>query len=231
MSKASLFNLLSRGGSDSLSPLTYRMQRASTATLVVCAALLAAFLVLLLFVFVRRAPAARTPAATGDRSLHAIVFVWGATVASIAGLVFWLGYGPFMDAAVPPGNAYEISATSIEGRWQFEYPNGTTSLNQLAVPRGQPVRVVLSSADRLHEFYLPRFKIRQTAIPGRYSSAWFLSNRLLSAPIECETYCPRQEGAAPASLRVLDAAPFEEWLSATRKTKIPAAPAKVGGTQ
>jgi cytochrome c oxidase subunit 2 len=140
-------------------------------------------------------------------------------MAFIAAGYFWLGYEPWLSGQVAPINALEVRVLSEQGRWRFEYPTGEVSNNVLAVPRSQAVRLLLSSGDQLHGLYLPEFGIAETAIPGRYTSAWFRSEELTSAPIRCLTFCPENAESPLGSVAVLEPVRFEQWLSATRKTQ------------
>jgi len=203
-----------------LSPVPLRADATLHHMLVISAVLAGAFIVGLAFAYLSPARPIRAPSVSRDRRLTLTVAGWIIGMFSIVCVYFWLGFSSFIDATVAPGNAYEIRAISSSGRWTFEYPSGKTSLNQLMIPVSQPVALRLSSADQVHDLYLPRLRVKQSAIPGRYTSTWFQSNQVFSARIECVTFCPRVQGAV-ASLHVLTPSQFDEWLSATREKKDP----------
>ena len=149
---------------------------------------------------------------------------WGIAICSagmlaVACSLFWIGYVPFLDAAVAPADAYEIQATSQEGSWRFSYPSGKVSDNRLVVPRWRPVRLVMSSKDHLHNLYLPQFRLQQTAIPGRYTSIWFAATVAKTMPIQCAEDCPSSDGATGATISIIEPDQFDQWLALRDKPK------------
>ncbi len=139
------------------------------------------------------------------------VFTWLLGASGIVTGLFWLGYSAFLDEIVPPASAYEIQALSAKNAWQFLYPTGKHSLNRLVVPTDRPVRLVLSSKDVEHSFFVPQLGLQQTALPGRYTSLWFQAPRRQTLSIGDG----RTAAAAKTSavLDVIDASSFELWLS------------------
>ena len=57
--------------------------------------------------------------------------------------------------------------------WKAQHPTGQSEINELHVPVGQPVKLMMTSEDVIHDFYLPAFRIKQDVLPGRYTSVWF----------------------------------------------------------
>src|SRR2546427_11612773 len=81
-----------------------------------------------------------------------------------------------------PADSYPIGVHAKQFEWQITYPGpdgklGTpddfTVRNQLHVPVGRPIVVLLSSEDVIHSFYVPQFRVRQDAVPGMDIKAWF----------------------------------------------------------
>lgn len=90
--------------------------------------------------------------------------------------IFIFGFRPFLHIATPPDDAYEVLVQAQKWSWSFKYPNGAFSPDgKLHVPAGVPIRVVLSvpSGDVIHSFYVPAFRTKQDAVPGRYNKTWF----------------------------------------------------------
>lgn len=56
--------------------------------------------------------------------------------------------------------------------WTFTYPNGGKS-TELRVVEGDTFQMVMESSDVLHSFYIPRFRVKQDVVPGRFTSVWF----------------------------------------------------------
>jgi cytochrome c oxidase subunit II len=214
-------NLVSRvlkAGGSNASPVAARVDFAFRVALYLSGALFLAFVLVLLLVWLTPSRSSSTSTRPQNGRATPWLFIWGLGAFGIASVYFWLGLGPFVDGAVAPSNAVEIRATSRAGNWLFEYPNGKKSFGELAVPRWQPVRLHLSSADLPHEFYLPRFRVRETAILGRYTSVWFQPTDALSTRVECTTFCPELASSRSATVKVLEPSRFDDWLSAKSKT-------------
>lgn len=110
-------------------------------------------------------------------------------VPSILCLVLFVwGFRVFVKQGVAPDNALEIQVTAKQWAWQFDYPNGTNN-NQLYVPSGRPVKLVMHSNDVLHSFYIPDFRIKSDVIPNRYTTVWFEAPEVGSHDIYCTEYC------------------------------------------
>ena len=90
------------------------------------------------------------------------------TVAVVFVLVylFIVGFRGYMYQAVAPVGAIEVRARGFQWGWDFEYSNGAHT-SELRVPVGKPVKMVLSSNDVLHSFYIPAFRVKQDLVPGR----------------------------------------------------------------
>src|SRR5690606_35797179 len=93
------------------------------------------------------------------------------------GIFFWGLYG-YMQYVVAPGDSMEIVVTGKQWLWEFEYPDGSRTVNDLHVPINRPIRLVMTSEDVLHDFYIPEMRVKHDVIPGRYTSIWFTPNVL-----------------------------------------------------
>ncbi len=87
------------------------------------------------------------------------IFFWSATL--------------YFRLVQPPENAMEIYVTGKQWMWKIQHPSGQTEINELHIPVGQPVRLIMTSEDVIHDFFIPSFRIKQDVMPGRYSYLWF----------------------------------------------------------
>ena len=85
-------------------------------------------------------------------------------------------------------------------------------MDVLTVPEGRPVKLVMSSRDVIHSFYVPAFRLKQDVVPGRYSTAWFRATAPGAYPIECAEYCGVDHSRMLGEVRVLSAADYATWL-------------------
>ena len=128
-------------------------------------------------------------------------------------IVFNWGFRLFIEQSVAPPNAYEIYVRGAMWKWDFEYPTGTVSTNELHVPVDRPVRLVMSSEDVLHSFFVPAFRVKQDVLPDRYSSVWFEATRVDTFQIYCTEYCGAGHAVMLASAITHSQGDFEAWLA------------------
>jgi len=149
--------------------------------------------------------------------------------------LFFIGWTPFVNTWIAPSEAYEIQVTASKWNWTFTYPDGTVSPSKLVVPKGKPIRLIMSSTDVLHSFYIPEFRIKRDVIPGQYTMIWFEAVEAKSTVIECTEYCgaPEKEGEKAghsdmlATVTVMEEPQFAAWLE-TGGDDVKMAPAEAG---
>ena len=158
---------------------------------------------------VQREPARRMPGTAPALWLEAVV------VAGLFGMfiTWWvIGFWQFMAIRVPPENALEIYVTGKQWMWKFAYPQGANSISTLYVPAGRPVKLILTSRDVIHSFFVPDFRLKQDVLPGRLTTLWFEVKEPGRYDILCTEYC----GVSHATMRgeVIALAPeaYERWL-------------------
>ena len=101
----------------------------------------------------RRKPGRKTPHITDQVQLE---LAWSIIpLVIVIGVFFW-GFTNYMHASVAPGDALEIPVTAKKWVWQFEYPDGTRTINEVHVPVNKPVRFIMTSEDVIHDSMFPR---------------------------------------------------------------------------
>ncbi len=73
--------------------------------------------------------------------------------------------------------------------WKIQHPEGNREIDELHVPAGRLVKLVMTSQDVIHSFFLPEFRIKQDVVPGRYTTEWFKAERLGTYHLFCSEYC------------------------------------------
>lgn len=117
----------------------------------------------------------------------------------------------YVDRRTPPGGAYTVYVTGQKWAWTFSYPEGFTS-NELHVPAGRPVKLVLGSNDVIHSVFIPAFRIKMDAVPGRYTETWFQSNDLGEYPLFCAEYCGTSHSGMSARVFVQTPEQQQQWV-------------------
>ena len=156
----------------------------------------------------------------------ALELTWTIIPTVIVLVIFYDGFRAYMDMAVPPANAYEIQVNAKTWSWDFTYPNGHNNPNELHVPLGRPVLLVLSSADVIHSFFVPQFRVKKDVVPGRFNKVWFEATTAGTYDLYCTEYCGRDHSEMRAKVVVHEQADFDKWLESA--SKITGTPLEIG---
>lgn len=141
-----------------------------------------------------------------------IEVIWTVIPTLLCFVLFYVGFKGYLNAAVAEGDAIEIHGTATKWRWVFTYPNGFSSLNELRIPKDRPVRIILSSTDVLHSFYVPEFRVKQDAVPGTYNSVWFRAIDTGETTLLCTEYCGTGHSDMLAKVVIMDPKKYDDWL-------------------
>jgi cytochrome c oxidase subunit 2 len=166
----------------------------------------------------RRKPHEYTPRVDPDLKAEAL-FVGVPTVFFLA--FFAIGFSDFTWVQTPPANAMDVYVMGKQWMWEFSYPDGPNGLNALHVPKGRPVRLLITSRDVIHSFFVPAFRIKQDAVPGRYSEIWFEATKTGTFQVLCAEYCGLDHSMMRAEVVVHAPEEFEEWLTQERRGRTP----------
>ena len=134
----------------------------------------------------RRSEGERTPE-VNPRRIHEVFFV--AFPLTFFLIWFAMGFGLFIRLQVPPRDAMDVYVQGKKWMWKFAYPGGPNSLDVLRVPARRPVRILGTSRDVIHSFFVPALRIKQDVLPGRYTQIWFTADREGTYDIFCAEYC------------------------------------------
>jgi cytochrome c oxidase subunit 2 len=100
----------------------------------------------------------------------ALELLWTIIPFGIAMVMFAWGAKVFFDMARPPAGAMEVYIVGKQWMWKAQHMDGQREINELHVPVGRPVKLIMGSEDVIHSFYIPAFRTKADVIPGRYST-------------------------------------------------------------
>lgn len=128
--------------------------------------------------------------------------------------LFVWGFKGFVDLRTPPKDAMELHATGQKWKWTFDYKCPTTGMTEdtLHVPIDRPVRLLINSVDVLHAVYIPAFRTKMDAVPGRYTDLWFQATRAGEYPMFCAEYCGTSHSDMLTKVVVHAPGEYEKWL-------------------
>ena len=178
-------------------------------------------MILFIFKYLRRSPDQASEPVHGSPAMEA---AWIVIPTILVLVIFTWGFKAFMTVTQAPKNAYEIRVKARKWAWDFEYPNGFIATNELRVPSNRPVKLIMSSDDVLHSFFVPEFRVKHDVIPNRYTTVWFSATKETGPPSEgdnptgyiqifCTEYCGTGHSAMMARLWVLAQDDYDKWLA------------------
>jgi cytochrome c oxidase subunit II len=126
-------------------------------------------------------------------------FVWGAVL--------------FFQERTPPANATEVYVVAKQWMWKIEHMEGQREINELHVPTGQNIKLIMTSQDVIHSFFIPAFRVKQDVLPGRYTTLWFNATKAGTYHLFCAEYCGTQHSGMGGSIVVMDPADYAQWMA------------------
>jgi len=127
-------------------------------------------------------------------------------------IVFVWGFKTYLRMNISPKDAIEIKATAQKWFWTFDYPNGANSMNDLVVPVGKPVKLLMSSQDVIHSFFVPDFRVKMDVLPNRYTITWFEALNVGEYDIYCTEYCGKGHSEMLGKVKVISEDEYAVWL-------------------
>jgi cytochrome c oxidase subunit 2 len=127
------------------------------------------------------------------------IFVWASVV--------------FFHLVRAPDQTLDIYSTGKQWMWRFQHIDGQREINELHVPVGRAVRVVFTSEDVLHDLFIPAFRVKADAVPGRYSAIWFEATKVGEYHLFCAEYCGTNHSGMIGTVYVMEPADYQAWLA------------------
>ncbi|HUF24393.1 MAG TPA: cytochrome c oxidase subunit II [Vicinamibacterales bacterium] len=131
--------------------------------------------------------------------LTMVMFVWGAWV--------------FLDLARPPRGSMEIFVVGKQWMWKVQHPDGQREINELHVPVGRNVRLTIGSEDVIHSYYIPAFRQKIDAVPGKLTTMWFNASKAGEYHLFCAEYCGTKHSGMIGRIVAMEPDDFEQWLA------------------
>jgi cytochrome c oxidase subunit 2 len=136
--------------------------------------------------------------------LAMVMFVWGADL--------------FFRIARPPADSMEVFVVGKQWMWKVQHPEGVREINELHVPVNRNVKITLGSEDVLHDYFIPAFRVKMDAVPGKLTTLWFRATKPGTYQIFCAEYCGTQHSGMIGHVTVMEEHDYEAWLAGGRST-------------
>jgi cytochrome c oxidase subunit 2 len=122
----------------------------------------------------------------------------------------------------PPAASPDLIVTGHQFWWQVDYPaSGAVAANEIHIPAGKPLSVLLDSKDVLHEFWVPKLTRKMTNVPGQANHIWLQADKPGVYIGQCSEFCGTQHAWMRILLVAEEPSKFDEWQQAQLQTSRP----------
>jgi cytochrome c oxidase subunit 2 len=128
-----------------------------------------------------------------------VIFVWGASV--------------FFAMSRPPAETLNVYVVGKQWMWKFQHLDGQREINELHVPVGRAVKLIMTSEDVIHDVFVPAFRVKADVLPGRYTNIWFQATKPGRYHLFCAEYCGTRHSGMIGEVVVMDPTGYQAWLS------------------
>jgi cytochrome c oxidase subunit 2 len=137
------------------------------------------------------------------------MFVWGASV-------FFAQYSI-------PKDALEVYVVGKQWMWKVQHTTGQREINELHVPVGRKIKLVMTTEDVIHSFFIPAFRVKSDVVPGRYTYIWFEATKAGRYHLFCAEYCGTNHSGMTGSIVVMEPNEYDDWLGGNANQESPVA--------
>ncbi len=132
------------------------------------------------------------------------IFAWGANL--------------YVDLHEAPPDSLEIYVVGKQWMWKFQHPEGQREIAELHVPIDRPVKLVMTSQDVIHSFFIPAFRVKQDVLPGRFTTLWFEATKAGDYHLFCSEFCGTSHAEMGGRVIAMEPAQYEQWLAGALTT-------------
>jgi cytochrome c oxidase subunit II len=159
----------------------------------------------------RRRPGAAAPH-PGHTGL-ALEVVWSVIPFGLTMIMFGWGAEIFFKQSRPPANAMQIYVVGKQWMWKLQHQEGQREINELHIPINRPIKLLMTSEDVIHDFFIPDFRTKQDVVPGRYTTEWFIATKPGKYHIFCAQYCGTKHSGMIGWVYAMEPQDYQEWLA------------------
>jgi cytochrome c oxidase subunit 2 len=127
--------------------------------------------------------------------------------------MFGWGASIFFRESRAPDNAMQIYVVGKQWMWKLQHMEGQREINELHIPTGRPVKLIMTSEDVIHSFYVPDFRTKQDVVPGRYTMTWFEATKPGKYHLFCAEYCGTNHSGMIGWVYALAPQEYQRWLA------------------
>jgi cytochrome c oxidase subunit II len=122
-----------------------------------------------------------------------------------------------------PKDALEIYVVGKQWMWKAQHTTGQREINELHVPVGRKIKLIMTTEDVIHSFFIPAFRTKADVVPGRYTTLWFEATKPGRYHLFCAEYCGTNHSGMTGSIEVMEPREFDQWLAGGANQESPIA--------
>ncbi len=173
------------------------------------ASLICILILVFVFKYRRRPGNLRGAEISGDLRLE---ILWTAIPLGLTMVMFVWGAKLYFVTFHPPPNALEVSVVGKQWMWKVQHAEGQREINELHIPVGRPIKLVMTSQDVIPDFFVPAFRVKKDVLPGRYTTVWFEATKPGDYHLFCSQYCGTDHANMIGRVIVMSQSDYEAWL-------------------
>ena len=148
--------------------------------------------------------------------------LWSVIPLLIAMTIFFWGARVYFAQYRPAKNAIDIYVVGKQWMWKFQHATGQREINELHVPVGRKIKLIMATEDVIHDVFVPAFRIKMDVVPGKYTTLWFEATQPGRYHFFCAEYCGMNHSGMGGYVVVMEPAEYEDWLSGNAGQASPA---------
>jgi cytochrome c oxidase subunit 2 len=138
---------------------------------------------------------------------------WSVIPLGIFVLIFGWGAVIYFHQRTPPRDASEIYVVGKQWMWKIQHLEGQREINELHVPVDKDIKLIMTSQDVIHSFFVPEFRVKQDVLPGRYTTLWFRATETGTYHLFCAQFCGTQHSGMIGQVVVMSPADYQNWMA------------------
>jgi cytochrome c oxidase subunit 2 len=112
-----------------------------------------------------------------------------------------------------PNDALEVYVVGKQWMWKIQHTTGQREINELHIPVGRKIKLIMTTEDVIHDFFVPAFRTKADVVPGRYTTLWFEATKPGRYHLFCAEYCGTNHSGMGGWVTVMEPTDFDQWLS------------------
>lgn len=149
--------------------------------------------------------------------------LWSVIPFLIAMSIFAWGAKLYFQQYRPPNDAVEVYVVAKQWMWKFQHATGQREINELHVPTGRKIKLIMATEDVIHDVFVPAFRMKADVVPGKYTTEWFEATKPGRYHLFCAEYCGMNHSGMGGWIVVMEPPDFDNWLSGNANELSPAA--------